>query len=209
MQAAALASSRLDGSAAIAQRSCGSGAAAAHSPHRPDGGDPWSPRFRRLVEACEALGAAEDLAVLERAIESFGVDRLGRGRLELPEAPSVRARLLLRELCDLVLSRHGELVVRWADEDTSSPRRRLAAARGPRGLREAATSAAPRPHSVRATPSTGVPERREYNPLCSIDEGAAGGRPRASCKSRAKPRRAEAVSRPVTSGPPKDCQDLT
>lgn len=111
------AADRLDGSSAIAQPSCGSSAAAAHSAHRP-GGDPWSPKFRRLVEACEALGAAEDLAVLERAIETFGVDRLGRVRLELPVAPSARARLLLRELCDVVLARHGELVVRWVEGPT-------------------------------------------------------------------------------------------
>lgn len=141
MRADAIASDRLDGSAAITQRSCGSSAAAAHSAHRPDG-DPWSPRFRRLVEACEALGAAEDLAVLERAIETFGVDRLGRARLELPVAPSPRARLLLRELCDVVLARHGELVVRWAEG-----------------------------------PTRGVPEVREYNPLCSLEDSAADGRP--------------------------------
>ncbi|GMU67585.1 MAG: hypothetical protein AMXMBFR36_38590 [Acidobacteriota bacterium] len=200
MQPDALASSRLDGSAA------------AHSPHRPDEGDPWSPRFRRLLEACEALGAAEDLAVLERAIESFGVDRLGRVQLELPVAPSPRARLLLRELCDVVLARNGELVVRWADDETSSPRGRLAAARGPRGLRGAATSVAPGngPFLFCTGPaqhaSGGTPPAREYNLLCSSDEGKADGRPSASCVPRAKPRRAEAVSRPVTSGPPKDCQ---
>lgn len=163
MQAAALASSRLDGSAAIAQRSCGSGAAAAHSPHRPDGGDPWSPRFRRLVEACEALGAAEDLAVLERAIATFGVDRLGRVRLELPVALSPTARLLLCELCDVVLARHGELVVRWVEG-----------------------------------PTRGVLEAREYNPLCSMDEGAAGGRPCASPRARAIPR---SVTRKPCRGP--------
>lgn len=144
MQADALARARLDGSAAIAQRSCGSGAAAAHSPHRPDEGDPWSPRFRRLVETCEALGAAEDLAVLERAIESFGVDRLGRVRLELPVAPSPRARLLLRELCDLVLSRHGELVVRWLEASATAP----------------ATG--------------GIQGAEEYNPLCSSQQAAGG-----------------------------------
>lgn len=143
MQADALARARLDGSAAIAQRSCGSGAAAAHSPHRPDG-DPWSPKFRRLIETCEALGATEDLAVLERAIETFGVDRFGRVRLELPVAPSARARLLLRELCDLVLSRHGELVVRWLDASTTTP----------------ATG--------------GMQRAEEYNPLCSSQQAAGG-----------------------------------
>ncbi|KAB2967221.1 MAG: hypothetical protein F9K18_04545 [Thermoanaerobaculia bacterium] len=173
MHAAALASSRSDGSAAIAQPSCGSSTAAAHSAHRPDG-DPWSPKFRRLVEACEALGAAEDLAVLERAIETFGVDRLGRVRLELPVAPSPRARLLLRELCDVVLARHGALVVRWAE--------------GPTG---------------------GIPEAREYNPLCSVHEGAADGRPRRVARLAPNREQRQADSRPVISGPPKDCQALT